>query len=109
MAKIDRLGWAAGFSFDAYGVRVGVRVNQPEVLGRVSALLPPGSKPIESSIVDQMYSLWLGGKRGRARGYHLVYSGIARRARTMDLEAALATFESDLRLNVAAAARRHIF
>src|SRR5262249_24120265 len=59
MAKIDRLGWAAGLSFNAYGVRVGVRVNQPDVLGRVSTLLPPGWKPVESSIVDQIYSLWL--------------------------------------------------
>src|SRR5215475_6535075 len=109
MAKIDRLGWAAGLSFDAYGVRVGVRVNQPDVLGRVSTLLPPGWKPVESSIVDQIYSLWLGRTRGRVRGYHLVYSGIAQRARTMDLDAALAAFESDLRLNVAAAARRHVF
>jgi hypothetical protein len=109
MEKIDRLGWAAGRCFDAYGVRVGVRLNQPELLSRVSALFPPGWKPLGSSIVDQMYSLWLGTSRGRTRGYHLVYSGITRRARTLDLDTALATFESDLRLNVAASARRRIF
>ena len=32
MTKIDRLGWADGMSFNAYGVRLGVRVNDPAIL-----------------------------------------------------------------------------
>jgi len=39
MAKLDRLGWADGWSLNAYGVQVGVRVNEPEILKDVLALL----------------------------------------------------------------------
>ena len=31
MEKIDRLGWAAGVSFYAYGLRIGVRVSSAGV------------------------------------------------------------------------------
>src|SRR2546430_2563312 len=37
MAKIDRLGWAAGFAFESYGARVGVRTNDPAALVRAGA------------------------------------------------------------------------
>src|ERR671929_229610 len=43
MAKIDRLGWAAGLSLISYGVRVGVRVNHAGVVGwQGRAILIPG-------------------------------------------------------------------
>jgi hypothetical protein len=109
MAKIDRLGWAAGMSFDAYGVRVGVRVNKPAILSRLARLFPPGSKLTASPLVDQMYSLWLGERRAHARGFHLLYAGVARRARTTSLDELLDAFEADLRLSVATAARRRVF
>ena len=48
MAKIDRLGWAAGRSIVAYGLRVGIRANRPEVLDSLVRLLPPGWKPSRS-------------------------------------------------------------
>jgi hypothetical protein len=109
MAKIDRLRWTAGISFDAYGVRVGVRVNDPQVLARLASLLPPGSKPTVSPLVDQIYSLWLGRLRAPMQSFHLLYSGVARRARTTSLDELLEVFEADLRLSVAAAARRRVF
>ena len=109
MAKIDRLGWAAAACFDAYGVRVGIRVNSPEILPLLPSLLPPGAKPTASPVVDQMYSLWLGKRRTHARGFHLLYAGVARRARSMSLDQVLETLEADLRLTVAAGARRRVF
>ena len=109
MAKLDRLGWAAGTCFDAYGVRVGVRVNVPELLPLLANLVPPGAKPAVSPAVDQMYSVWLGGRRGRTRGFHLLYSGVERRARTTSREALFEAFETGVRLGVASAARRHVF
>ena len=57
MAKIDRLGWADGMSFISYGVRVGVRVNDPSILKEVIARLPPGSKRASLPVVDQLYSV----------------------------------------------------
>jgi hypothetical protein len=110
MAKLDRLDWVAGTCIDAYGVRIGLRVNRRAALDHVRDLLPPGWKPLRSPTVDQLYSLVLGGEtRSRARAYNLVYWGIARRARTLDEGEALAALEADLRLGVASAATRRVF
>lgn len=110
MAKIDRLGWAAGTCFVSYGVRIGVRVSQPEVLKRLPEHLPPRWRPSPSPVVERLYSLVVGGSpQGRTRRYNLLYSGVARRARTMDVDALFEAFESDLRLQVASAARGKLF
>jgi hypothetical protein len=55
MAKIDRLGWADGMSFNAYGVRVGVRVNDSAILTDLIARLPPGWKQASFAVVDHLY------------------------------------------------------
>jgi hypothetical protein len=110
MEKLDRLDWAAGTCIDAFGVRIGFRVNRRAALDHLRGLLPPGWKPLRGSTVDELYSVVLGGEtRSPARAYNLVYWGIARRARTLDLGEALATLEADLRLRVAAAAPRRVF
>jgi hypothetical protein len=110
MAKIDRLGWAAGTCIESYGVRVGVRTNAPEVFARLPALLPPGWKPSASPIVHTLLSLWVGAEpRGRVRRYNLLYTGAARRARSLDLDRVCETLEADLRLTVAAGAPRKVF
>ena len=110
MAKIDRLGWAAGTCFVSYGVRIGIRVSKPEVLERLPEHLPPGWKASRSPIVEAMYSLRIGGRvRPNVRRYNLLYSGVVRRARTMDLDKVFEVLESDLRLDVASAARRRVF
>jgi hypothetical protein len=109
MERLDRLGWAAGLAFDAYGVRFGVRVSKAEVLDHVTTLLPPGWRPAPSPIVDRLYSLWLGDLNGRVRKFHLLYAGICRRARTLDLDMAFDTLEADLRQAAATHARRHVF
>jgi hypothetical protein len=109
MAALDRLEWAAGLCFDAYGVRLGVRVNRPEALAELADRLPPAAKPVASPVVDQMYSVWLGRRQGRIRDFHLLYAGIERRARTASQEGLWEAFEASVRLGVAAAARRHVF
>ena len=110
MAKIDRLGWAAGTCFVSYGVRIGIRVNKPEVLERLAEHLPPGWKASRSPIVEAMYSLRIGGRvRPNVRRYNLLYSGVVRRARTMNLDKVFEVLESELRLDVASAARRRVF
>ena len=57
MEKLDRLGWAAGIGFLAYGKRIGIRVSAPDVLERLPAHLPPESRPADFPIVDRLYSL----------------------------------------------------
>ncbi|MFQ5789205.1 MAG: hypothetical protein ACE5JI_01895 [Acidobacteriota bacterium] len=112
MEKLDRLGWAAGTAFVAHGVRVGIRVNEPAVLSRVDEILPLGSRPARSPLVDHLYSLRSGGadpKRGVLR-FNLLYSDAAVRvARSMDIEAVLQALETHLELLVAAAARNRLF
>jgi hypothetical protein len=36
MEKLNRLVWEAGLSFNAFGVRIGVRVNTQELLQRAA-------------------------------------------------------------------------
>jgi hypothetical protein len=111
MDKIDRLGWAAGISFLSYGVRVGVRVNKPEILDRLVDRFPPGWKPSRVSIVERLYSLIVGGEgtRPNVRRFNILYGNVDKLLRTLDIDELLEVFESDLKLHVAAGARRRVF
>jgi hypothetical protein len=73
----------------AYGWRIGIRVNKPEVVGRVAERLPPGWEPGCSPLVDRLYSFRVGGPAAgsRVRNYTLLYSGLTQLARTMDVAA----------------------
>ena len=91
-------------------MRIGIRTNAREILRRIPAHLPPGWKPSPSAVVDQLFSLRVGGpSRGNVRRYNLLYWGAARRARSLDLDSVFETLESDLRQSVASGARRRIF
>jgi hypothetical protein len=111
MDKLDRLGWAAGFSFITYGVKIGVRSNDPSLVRDLEPLLPPGWRPASSPQVDRLYSLVRGrsGTRPGVRALNVVYGDITRIARTSNIEDALERFESDLQLYVAESARRRVF
>src|SRR6516225_4482814 len=103
MEKIDRLGWAAGVSGCVCGLRVGVRTNSAEVVDRLTECLPPGWEPADSPFVDLLYSFRVGGadERRNLRHYHLLYFGMQRIARTMDLEVVFSELEGHLQPRVA--------
>jgi hypothetical protein len=111
MAKIDRLGWAAGISFTSYGLPIGVRVNDPAIMERIRTILPPGWKPARSPIVDWLYSLRVVGvsSASNVRRFHLLYENAGRLGRTMDFEDLLERLESSIQLYVAEAAQRRVF
>ena len=111
MAKLDRLGWADGISFSAYGVRVGVRVNDKAILKRVLTRLPPASRPSDVRVVNHLYSLTglAGNSDGRVRRFNLGYWNLDRFARTRSFEDLLDQFESHLQLTVAEYAPRRVF
>src|SRR5438132_12724424 len=111
MAKLDRLGWADGLSFSAYGVRVGLRVNDKAILKRVLTRLPPGAKPADARVVNHLYSLtgFANNSNGKLRRFNLGYWNLARFARTRSFEDLLDGFESHLQLMVAEYAPRHVF
>ena len=111
MAKLDRLGWADGMSFNSYSVRVGLRVNDKAILRRLMTRLPPGFKPSGARVVNHLYSLtgFANESNGKIRRFNLGYWNLARFARTRDFEDLLDRFESHLQLTVAEYAPRHVF
>jgi hypothetical protein len=111
MKKLDRLGWAAGISFSAFGVRIGVRLSSVELLDPLIAHLPAGWRPAPSNSVDRLYSLIGGGPgpRPNIRRFHLLFGNAQRLARTANVEEALEALESDLGLYCALMARRRLF
>ncbi|MDH7569010.1 MAG: hypothetical protein QHJ73_05430 [Armatimonadota bacterium] len=111
MEKLDRLGWAEGICFSAYGVRVGLRANRPGVLSALGEYLPPGWRPVDSPLVDQLFSIRMGGADGRRglRRYHLLYGGILQLCRTLDDRELFEAIENHVQLNIAADAPRRVF
>lgn len=111
MKKVDRLGWAVGFSLKSYGVRIGIRSNDASVLDRVCRHLPHDWETTSSSVVDRVYSILVGGAGPRAnvRRFSLLYGDHLQLARSVDLEVVLERFESDLRLFVAELAKHRVF
>lgn len=111
MQKVDRLGWAAGFSFEAYGLLIGVRVSDPTALDLIGARLPYGWAPAQTDEVEYLYSIIVGGEDSQRglRRYCVVYADAVQIGRTMDLRMALDAFEKDLELFVGERARGRVF
>jgi len=111
MSKLDRLGWADGRSFTAYGVRFGLRVNDHRILKHLIARLPPGSKPSTVRSVNHLYSLtgFANGSHGRLSRFNLGYWNLFRFARTHEFQDLLEQFESHVQLTVAEHAPRRVF
>jgi hypothetical protein len=98
-------------SFIAYGTRVGIRTNRTDVLDKLRDRLPPGWKPAASPVVEQLYSVLVGGDGSRPgiRRFNLLYANANRLVRTMDLNEVFDKLEPDLQLFVAEFARRRVF
>jgi len=93
MAKLDRLGWVDGISMQAFGVKVGLRVNDSATLQQLIARMPPGSQPISAKVVDQLYSVIGNTEPGHAkvRRFNLAYWNLDRIARTRNFADFLVT------------------
>lgn len=111
MEKLDRLGWAAGRSFISYGVRIGVRVNDPLALDRLGQHLPPGCELATWPVVDRLYSMIVGGIASppSLRRLNLLYGNSERLARSIEMDQVFESFESNLQLYVAEMARHRVF
>jgi hypothetical protein len=111
MKKVDRLGWAVGFSLKSYGVRIGIRSNDAVALDRVCRHLPSEWESASSSVVDRVYSILIGGSglRANVRRLNLLYGDHVQLARSFDLDNVFETLESDLRLFVAELAKYRVF
>jgi hypothetical protein len=111
MDELDRLRWAAGLAMTAYGVRIGIRVNEPSVLQQIQTYLPPGWRPASSPDADILYSLVVGGAGARpgVRRFNLLYANAGRVARSLDLEDVVKVLESSMQLYIAEVAPRRVF
>ena len=111
MKKLDRLGWAAEFSFTAFGVCMGVRVSSEEMLDSVYRRLPFGWIAHSSSGVERLYSIIEGGSTGRSsmRRFSLLYADVRQIARALRLQDIYEIMESDMESYLAQQARRKLF
>jgi len=107
-SRIDRFAWTSGTCFDAYGLRFGVRSNQPSLLERLLPHLPPGWTPAPSPLVDQLFSVWVE-ERATPPGAARLYAGTRRALRVATLGEVLTRLESEIRQGLAAGARRRTF
>jgi hypothetical protein len=111
MEKLDRLGWADGLAMIAYGVRVGIRVNEPSVLRQIQTYLPPAWRSASSPRVDILYSLLVGGAGPRpgVRRFNLLYVNAGRVGRSLDLGDVVEALESSMHLYIAEVAPHRVF
>ena len=111
MEKLDRLGWAAGFAFNSYGVNSGIRVSEADTLDLVRRRLPPDSEPSSAAVVDRLFSIVVGGPGTRpgVRRFNLAYMNSFRIARHAEIDIVLDAFEKHVRWWVAEAAPRRVF
>jgi hypothetical protein len=110
MDKVDRLGWSTGFTLRSYGVDIGIRTNDPEMLDHIVHHLPANWESAALAKVDRMYSiLHRNGTGNGSRRMSVLYSDERRLARSADLDDLFTAFESNLRLFVAEFAQERVF
>lgn len=103
-----------GQRYTAYGLRFGLRTNDPAVLALAAPHLPLGWQAVptgDTGPVDILYSLWLApaSQQPGRRNYHLLYCGSALIARTLDLPSLLTAFEKQAELLTAFLAQDCLF
>ena len=111
MEKLDQLVWAGGFSFRAYGLRIGIRTNSADVLALVKRRLPITWKPSRSPVVDNLYSVVKPRAKGKRTGpqFNILYKGSEMFARSTDLIEVLSELEIDLHSYIATATLQRMF
>lgn len=109
MERVNGLGWKAGVALRCYGVRIGVRSNEPDVLERICTHLPHERQLISSSVVDRVYSILTKSNSNCRKSVNVLYGDDVRLARSVDRAAVFEAFESDARLFVAELATHRVF
>ena len=106
----DGIQWPLTMSVWAYGVRIGVRANDPGLGEALARHLPPGSKFADFSDAARVYSLVVDEADDRSgKHWNSVYLNGALLALSSTLEAALRAFEKDVQLYVAEMAPDRVF
>jgi hypothetical protein len=111
MEKLYRLVGAAGICFRAFGVTVGVRVNEPRILETLSSRFPPGFRHQDTRNVSRLYSFHVnrGERRRGVRRFHTLYSDQQILLRSEDEIDLYEEFEQDVDTFVARASPTRFF
>jgi hypothetical protein len=109
--SIDRLAWADRLMFDSFGVRLAIRINQPNLMRSLQQVLPPGRVASTSCRAHRRFSLIVGAPDAEESGQrvNLLYEGRERLARQRELAPVLKLLEIKLRRTVAEMAPRRVF
>jgi hypothetical protein len=106
LAKIATNGfseWTAARSILLFGVRVGIRTNEPELLERLSEYLPPLWRPVSTSKVDRTFSLRIG------KASHTLFEDDELALKSRSRKRVFEDFERRIKMYVAEMARRRVF
>ena len=110
MAKIDCLGWAAGISVEVFGLKVGIRARDPLVLHSLVSRIPDAWIPLETNVVDRLYSVVTPiAARGNVRQLCILYGDHGVLCRTPRIEQLIEVFEADLDFYIASNAQDRLF
>ncbi len=110
MAKMDRLGWAAGISVEVFGLKIGIRTRDPAVLDSLISRIPDGWVPLETAVVDRLYSVVSPTTaRGNVRQLCVLYGDLGVLSRTARIEQLIEAFEADLDLYIASNTQHRLF
>jgi hypothetical protein len=111
LRSLDGLPWTRWAVVTRFGSRVGIRVDQPDLMDVLLARLPEGVRQVAAEgTVDRLISVVAGddGERKGVRRLSLVYLNHVPIARERGLEAVLDAFDTQLRFAIAQFARRRI-
>lgn len=102
----DGVRWAAAIAIEAYGARIGIRVNDQSLLDAVFDHLPPTWERLDepSPVVGRMFSLVRDGESGTT-----VYWDDMPLARNLSAEVAVLLFESRVAIHLSTASPRFTF
>lgn len=111
MDKLYRLVGAAGMSFQAFGVTVGVRANDQRTLEMLNGHLPPSSRHQECRTVKRLYSFYVNpwGRQPEIRRFHALYRDHQMLCRSEAQTDLYEEFERDVDSYIAAASTTGFF
>jgi hypothetical protein len=107
--QLEQIDWQTKHSIIAYGVRVGVRVDDARITEKLTQHLPPGSEFGEFSDIGRVYSLTAEEDDSTGGLRCSVYVDATPLARRVTLPALLDAFEANLQLHVAEMAPERVF
>lgn len=91
--------WTDGLVFEAFGERIGIRTNAPDLMERIHNTLPPVHILTSDPLVENLYSLWVRpdhDKNFKSKPTHFLFKNATKLHEGEDLEFVLKLLEDRL-------------